>query len=263
MIALVPAYPPAGPAAWGPGEVPVYEGGGSAEPIHAASFDGTNDRLSQPEPMSGPVDGKRATFVFDFKLNGGDGASQYIIAGPRSGGIGYWIERMTNNKLRMLARNLVNQNRVLVDSTATYVAGPSWHRAALSFDTGAGVSHMVVDRVDVKNQITMIDDAIDFTVGADVGGNSQSGSKWFNGCLGNVYVNLGEYIDWGLEANLNKIWDGTTAIPITGDGSGLTGTAPSFLLANPFDSFHLDRSGRDNHFTVIGSLAACADGPLG
>ena len=107
--------------------------------------------------------------------------------------------------------------------------------------------------VDDKNEVTLVDLAIDYTQPAWGIGASSVGGLLFDGVISELYFNTAEYLDFSIEAN-RRLFISADGYPVDLGLSGQkpTGTAPIVYMRSPADNAGLN-SGTGGDFTIYGS----------
>lgn len=224
----------------------------------AADFDGTNDYMSRGADLSGNADGKTGTVSFWFRMDGGNGAAQYLLSNSTDR---FLILRQTNNTLTVAGKDSADAVRMLADTTATFTAGATWNHIAVSWDLAAGpaiqmylngVSHGSVSGADANIDYT----AADWTVGAAGGGNK------FNGCMAEIWFSKTR-ID--LSTGIKKFRSaGGKPVHLGATGALPTGTAPIVYLhlddGEAVANFATNR-GTGGNFTITGTLDTASTSP--
>lgn len=242
-------------------------GGGILQPgdeltsMKAVDYDGTNDYSSRATDLVGNVNGTLGILSAWFRLDGGDGANRFLYRSHTALADSLTMKfDSAANKLVMLFPITGGFNIV---STTAFTASASWRHLLVSWDAGTPA-----------NSKGYLDDASETLVitGTPSGDieytNSDhaicaaliSGTALFNGCLTDLYINLGEFLALDTEANRRKFISAAgKPVFLDVDGSGPTGTAPIIYYRDGIP-FNLGTGGG---FDVSGALEACSDTPLG
>jgi len=142
-----------------------------------------------------------------------------------------------------------------LSNSVTYHILASWNTDAAP---GSRVSNLYVNDVSDKTILTNTGSAFDvgFT-NPEIRLLSQTrtvDTSTINAKIGEVYLNIGEYLDFSVEANRRKFIseDGFPA-PLGETGATPTGTQPIIYQKNIFSSFNVN-SGSGGNFTTVGSF---------
>lgn len=241
-------------------------GGGDAPfPVNAVDFDGTNDYLLRGSALTGAVDSATGIFSVWLRFDGGDGSEQGIWRDNESR---FTIVRQTTNTLRVQLRNSAGTSSLTFDTVGTLTAGGTWKHILASWNTnfsaGNKVTHLYVSDVSDK---TVISDAsgtfnVDYTPSTNVAvGATTAGVSKFNGCMAELYVAIGQFLDFSDSANRRKFISAIgKPVDLGADGSLPTGSAPIVYLNNPAASFGTNK-GTGGDFTITGSLDTASTSP--
>lgn len=236
----------------------------------SADFDHTNDYMTRGAGLTGAADSKLATFVLWFRKDGSNATQQRLfgctttVAGGTNRGFRSSITAA--NKIDVVAENSSGTTILSLITSGTFSAGAAWHCVMCSVDlSDSAKRHLYVDDVSDLVVTTYTNDTIDHTV-ADhsIGANPNNLIK-MDGCLAEVWIGLGQYIDFSIEENRRKFRssDGKP-VNLGTNGAVPTGTAPLVYLS-------LDRSaavagfatnkGTGGNFTISGTLHTGSSSP--
>lgn len=227
--------------------------------IYAVDFDGTTDRLSLTGDLTGNADGYLGTVSFWFKIDGGDGTNRTLLANANSRVLIYMT---TANKLAINMTTTAGTLVVNLATVNTILAGSGWHHCMASWDSENGIGRMYIDGTAVDIISGTNATALDYTNTSGWGVMArQTGTQKWNGCIGQMYVNLAEYVDLSVETNRRLfLTKGHGPVNMGTDGSVPTGTAPIIFLLGDATDFPTNQ-GTGGGFTLTGALADCADSP--
>lgn len=227
-------------------------------PQKAVVFDGSNDYGSRANPYG--ADGKTLTVSFWFKMNGGDGAVQYIYMDTNG-----WVyaQRQADNTLffygwdgAAVAFNLT--------TTGTFTSAMSWTHVIMSLDTANNKKFIYVNGVVDINVATFANLNIDFNGGGNCAhfAHPNTASK-LNADIAEFYL-TNEYLDISIASNLDKFYRSGRPAKLGADGSTPTGTQPWYYYSvgqgDTADSFMTNR-GSLADFALTGSLTIAATSP--
>ncbi len=225
----------------------------------AVDFDGT-DRMARGAGLTGAADAKVGIFSTWVMFQAGDGNAMTFFGAP--GGSGLNIERQATNIFRVVGWIAGSGNVLIMAGSTAVTADSTWHHIAMSWDLGNALGHVSLDGVDdVAGGATLTDQNIDYTTSdAHLMSNSSAG-QIVDAFVSEYYLNLAEYLDITVPANLQKLRlaTGKPADPGS-DGSTVTGSAPTIMHNNPVASWHTNTGGGGG-MTLTGTLAAASSSP--
>ncbi len=228
---------------------------------NAVDFDGANDWLTRGADLSGNADGKKGIFSAWLRLDGGDGANLVIEEGGAQLSRPI-IFRNTADVFQIQHKNTSGVVKLDLKSTTAYIASSTWRHLLASWDMAvAGSGRLYVTDVDDKNEITFVDDTLDYTQTDHAAGGRVNGTLPFNGCLADLYFNMAEYLDFDVVANRRKFIDASLKpVDLGSDGSTPTGTAPIVFFQGATVNWHTNKGGGGG-FTENGALTDCDTSP--
>jgi len=222
-------------------------------------FDGTNDYMTRGADFTGNADAKTGLFSAWLRIDGGDGALQYVLDNDT---LRFFLQRTAANVFRFRASNSAASVILEMLSATTYATSASWLHLAAAWDLAAGTTQMYVNGAsDRAGGPTATNDNIDYT-GADwgVGATAAGGNKFF-GAMAEVYFAPGQFLDLSVAANLAKFrTSGGKPEDLGSDGSTPTGVAPILYLKNAYTTFNTN-SGTGGNLSVTGAFTASATSP--
>ena len=230
--------------------------------INAVDFDGST-HLNRGADLTGSADSKLVTGHFWVKFANAASSNEIIWA---SGGLNlaFVIARNTSEAIGISAKNSGGSTILDVRTSLSSVADTDWNHAVFSFDlSDTGKRHLYLDDVSDLNITTYTNDTIDFTRAEHEIGGIFSGSLLlpFSGCLAQLWLYPGVYIDLSVEANRRKFVGASIGyVDLGSDGSTPTGSAPLVFLDGATASWHTNKGGGGG-FTENGTLTDCADAP--
>lgn len=182
-----------------------------AKRVMAADFDGTNDYMTRGAGLTGAVDSKLVTLVCWFRMDGGDAAAQRFLSSSSTlAGTGdrFRVNRSTLNQINVIASNAAGATILTLASTGTYIAGATWRCLMFSCDLSDVAKRWlyVGDTSDLGTVTTYTNDTIDFTVADWSIGANPDGNVKLNGCLADVHLYPGVYVDFSVQANRRKFF---------------------------------------------------------
>ena len=207
----------------------------------------SGDYYSRAAALDGSADGKVGTISFWFRLDGGDGARQFVFAGSDVNRL--TVERTAADAFIVDLKNGAGTSVGRYLSASTYTASSTVHHFVTSWDLANNVKTLYVDdSEDLGAVLIFVDDTVKWT-----------GTTWviplaglpLNGALAELYV-TNELLDLSVGANRRKLRnaDGTPA-NLGADGSLPTGTPPLIYLSGGKDAFPVNR-GTGGSFVIGG-----------
>jgi hypothetical protein len=234
----------------------------------SADFDGTNDHMSR-SGLSGAVDSKKGLFSCWLRLDGGDGTDMEIMSGFESadGLLYFTMRRQSSNRISVVLGGSLQVTFATL-SPSTFQASATWRHILCSWDCATPLArHLYVNDVnEVGTPSVFTDGTIDYTLSSwAVGSSANAPSLRLNGCLAEVYLAPGEYLDLSLVANRRKFISASgKPVHLGATGSLPTGTAPLIYLhlddAESAASFATNR-GTGGDFSITGSLSTGSSSP--
>jgi len=136
-----------------------------------------------------------------------------------------------------------------------------WHHFLASWNTGTDTFHFYISDVEnLSGARNATDNDIDYT-GSPHDISGVSGTQEWQGCLADVYINYGEFLDFSIVANRRKFIDvNGDPVLLRNDGSGPTGNQPTAYLKNPSGSVTAN-SGAGGDYNTNGGVTACSNNP--
>jgi hypothetical protein len=226
-----------------------------------ATFDGTNDYMLRGAGLSGVVDGKSGILSCWIFIPSTPGAQMAIIF---SANIAVQVTLSTARQVSALVTDGLNGVHIL---NATALTTGAWHHWLGSWDVAVGASHVYVDDVSDKQQVTNFNVTLDYTA-TDWGiGATDTGAQRLNASLAELYFAPNQFFDFSVTANRRKFITETKRPMLIGsDGSTPTGTAPAIyqklVVGEAVANFATNR-GSGGNFTISGTLDAASTSPSG
>ena len=231
----------------------------------AADFDGTNDWMTRGADLTGIEDSKLGTVSIWFRLDGGDSAARRLFScNLTSAAAGFFINRESTNRLRIVGRTSAGTTILDMVTTPTYIAGATWYNLLASWDMAAASHLYVNDAAPALTTNTRTDGTIDYTKGNVGIGARVDGAEKFNGCLAEVFFHT-TYIDLSVEANRRKfITAGLKPVDLGADGSTPLGVQPLVyqrIADGGLAASFATNLGSGGDFTITGTLDVCDSSP--
>lgn len=219
-------------------------------------FDGSADYYIRGADLTGNADGKEGIFSAWVRFDGGDSSTLRIIT---NSGTYFSIYKSTDNKIYLRGEDDGGTKRLEVKSTTQYYASDTaWHHILFSWDLNAGDTHLYIDDVDRKNEITADDAEVDYTRADWTIGAQVNAANKLNGTISKLYFAL-EYLDLSVEANRRKFIDANgLPEPLGNNGETPTGSQP--IIYCPVGD-GTDNKGYGGNFTAEGSPTKVTIGP--
>ena len=214
---------------------------------------GTNNFVTRGADLTNVSDADKISFSFWVKRTGSYGSSNDIIA---TNGAGFRVVFGAGNRLFILAENSSSSPVVNV-STSTGYTDSSWHHVLGSIDTDNGVYSLYIDDSAPGMTGTSVSssETIDVTKGNFVvGAGTAAGGNPLDGQLADVWIDIGAYIDFSLEANRRKFITEFGAPVYLGDnGSQASGSIPEVFLSGAVQGWE-NNKGSGGGFTENNTL---------
>jgi len=221
-------------------------------PPAIGDFDGAADYLSRGSDLTGLADSKTGILSLWMRIDGGDGETRYIL---RNNIHHFYLNLTTGNTFQVMGKDAVPAVKLQLTSTSTYTASASWLHVLVAYDM-ASASHFYIDDIDIKNELALVDAALDLTPAgwtiADIAGGSVSP---FNGAISELYFAPNQYLDFSIETN-RRLFIDESGYPVDLGPSGYkpTGTAPLVYMRTQFNNCGLN-SGTGGDFVIQGAPA--------
>ena len=229
----------------------------------ATDFDGSTANMSKASDLTGNSDSSQGAFNSWFRIDGGDGTTRDI---KRSSANGCNISLNSANKFTFDLFDTTGAKFLQFTSSAI-VASSSWVNVQAAWDTnftnGNRLSHLYIDGV---SDITISGEAgnafnVNYTDTTHGLFHDTATNNRFNGCVSELYINYGTYIDLSVAGNraLFRRSSGKPAnLGLT--GAAPTGTSPIMYFRDPASTFGVN-SGTGGDFTVTGVLTTASTSP--
>jgi hypothetical protein len=242
--------------------LPVQRGSGGSGGYTTSGrdYDGTNDYATRGADLTGIADGQAGIVSLWFRLDGGDGIQQLLLANAATAGSStFFVTRTAANVIQIGGRNTALTLILSNVSTGTYVAGASWVHLLASWDLAAGIGQLYINGADDKNgagtqTLATIDYTMaDFSVGAGIAGTNK-----LNGCLSEVFFHT-QYLDISNASN-RQLFRSAAGKPVSLGPTGALplGVQPLLYAPNGDPSTN---AGSGGNFTVTGALDAASTSP--
>lgn len=236
--------------------------GGAPPPpfvVNPVDFDAITDRLNRASDFSGNADSKVGICSVWFRLDGGVGSQLELV---NNSGTRFIIRKNPSDKMRVNLENSAGTDILEMPTVTTFGVSATWFNLLASWDLSVPTADMYInDAQDRTFGVGPIDDTIDWTRSSWQIGSSPGGTRLWNGCLAEIYLNTAEFLDFSVVANRRKfITAGISPVDLGSDGSTPTGTAPIMYLRNPAATFEVNE-GTGGDFVVTGTLTACSSSP--
>lgn len=240
-------------------------GGGGPYPVNAVNFDGTNDMLSRGAAFTGQVSHAAMIGSFWF-LPATDAVRTYLGECNQTDSARHpWeVSRQASNKLRVIVRNAANNVRVHWDGDDALLVAGGWNHLLFGINLiGSPVAKFYVNDVAQTAPVTgPITDSIAWgdVIQGRIGAKTTGGDKW-DGDMAEVYINNGEYLDFGVTANRRKFID-ADGFPVDLGAGGITptGTAAIIMHSGATVDWHTNK-GSGGGMTESGALTDAATSP--
>lgn len=234
---------------------------------NAVDYNGSTDYLSRSSAFVGGANNSQGIFSSWFRLDGGDGTSLFFFgADVGAGANSTLIRRNSSNGISIALQNAGPTAIFQFATAASYITSATWHHLLISWDTGFGsgsrFSNLYIDNV--SDNILGTDTGSSFTNNFSTETNlnvaADGGSSLFNGCLAEVYLASGQYLDFSILSNRQKFILNGKPVSLGSTGSTPTGIAPTIYLPNMAATIGTN-AGTGGDFTINGSPANASTSP--
>ncbi|NQU58994.1 MAG: hypothetical protein HQ513_17320 [Rhodospirillales bacterium] len=149
----------------------------------------------------------------------------------------------------------VSINSLRVKGTQAFPHPSGLHHVMFSWDSLNTVSHLYVDgAAETKSVETLPNYTHNWTTGNSYVGAYHDGTTNYIGDMGDLYINLEEYMDLSVLANREKFIKDSLPVDLGSDGSGPTGNAPIMLFSGDMTAWHTNK-GTGGGFTKTGTVS--------
>lgn len=235
-----------------------------------ADFDGVNDWMTRGAGLTGAADSKLLTFAAWVRADA-VGTNRRIFSATNTLGGGVGAERCAVNHDTASTFKVVGYNAagsvILNVGTGGYGSAGVWLGLIGSFDLAdTAKRHLYVNDIsDLSVVTTYTNDTMDFTLADWAIGAVPDGTAKWDGCLAEIWVAPGQYIDLSVADNRRKFIDGRGKPANLGpDGSWPTGTAPLIyhrIRPGETVSNFATNNGTGGNFSITGALSSASDSP--
>jgi len=134
--------------------------------VNAVEFDGTNDWLERDADLTGNANGKKGIISVWFKMGAGtDGADHMFYEAIVGSDLNFQFFRDSGNKFSMIGKGTSNIIRLDLETSGTYTVSSGWTHFLASWDLAvAGSGRLYMDDVDDKNEVTYLNNNLDYTI---------------------------------------------------------------------------------------------------
>ena len=203
----------------------------------AVGFDGAT-QVDRASDFTGLVDGRQGTLSVWFRMDGGDGTNQVILANGDNITRRFQLRRLAANTVELEAFDSGGTSRLTITSTGTITADGNLHHALLSWDLDGVADDQLLILDGVRDDTPVFAAAdIDYTTAEwSIGGYSNATAD-LNGTVGEVWFDPTANIDFKLAANvaLFRTTAGKAAL-LGANGELVNGTSPILYWPGDFTS---------------------------
>jgi hypothetical protein len=241
-------------------------GAQTASHVIAATDFETADWLTLAEMTGAPTTSK-GIVSFWYK-NGASSGDIQTFFGTQNGG--FTIQRGSDNKLFFEVLSTSTSFTFNMTTSSTYTSN-AWRHVLISWDTNFSAGNKL-GSIYVNGSLQTVattDSVAAFSTNFDADStwkrwnvaNNNAGTEPIKSCFCEPYVNLGQWLDFSVEANLRKFYKSTGKPADLGlTGSVPTLTQPQIYLPNGYATINTN-AGSGGNLTVNGTLSACATTP--
>lgn len=238
--------------------------GGGSYTANAVDLAGSGCWMERDADLNGSLDTKLCSWSLWYKPDVITGTqSIYNNTGDR-GDLG---KQTTTDLFRARFYTAAAVSSVQFDQNSTNfgaLTAGNWYNILGAFDTSnTNNAHLYINNTECLTKTTFIVDAIiEFTVADHAIGAAVGGGFDVNGCLAEIWIAPGQYIDFSVLSNRQKFINGGVPVDLGATGNTPTGTAPLIYFKNAAASFTTN-SGTGGDFVKKGAtaFADCSNHP--
>jgi hypothetical protein len=227
----------------------------SAFSAEGVDFDGTNDYLTRGADLTSNADGKLGLFSCWFWFD--DTGVDRAIWGSSGANI-FIFRNDADNKIYINIEDTGGTVRLNVRNATGLTSTGAWHHIAASWSmASAGSGRIFINGATDYTESTYTDATLNYTNAEHaIGSDAAASTKW-DGRIGELYLNLAEYLDLASGSNVEKfILDGAP-VDLGADGSTPTGSQPIVYLSRrtgDAETAFATNRGFGGNFTINGTL---------
>lgn len=216
---------------------PTFVAQRNAAPAGFVAVSGlVNDNTQRGAGLTGAADSKTGIVSFWYKASGNDENERTLFIGNYpaggDGGIGIHIYRYIDQAIFIDLYNSAGTRIMGIQTPASwggFFAG-EWRHLVCSWNLATTTCDLYLDGVPGEAAFEMNDDTIDYTQTDWWFGAKGDATDATDACIGEFYVNFGEFLDLTDSANREKFYDSGEAIDLGADGSTPTGNSPEIYF---------------------------------
>lgn len=226
----------------------------------SAKFDGTTYQ-TRGTGLTGLADSKKGIIAAQIQLNGSNTA-QYFLT---DNNVRFEFKRTSGGFLQITGTDSGPSTRLNVSNNTplSSASGVIQFLASWDLDVPGSGSVYINDALDYSEGIYSSAANLDLAArtnwftGADASGNNK-----LVACVGDMYVEFGQYLDFSVTGNRRKFFDAAGALVYKGvDGSVPTGVVPTiYFHLDPSEAaanFAINRGSGGNFSVTAGTLLIC------
>ncbi len=238
----------------------ILSSAGSSSIVNAVNFDGSNDYLSRGADLTGAADSKIWSGSVWIKKNTTSDIT-YIYAGDDRCGV--FINGDESITLR--GKDSAGTEILFGFTSPSVVTVGQWAHIAWMVDlTDTNKRGIFVDgSLASTTWLAYTNDTMDFTRPEHIIGASRTGATKSAFDCAELWISLGEYVDFSSASILAKFRNAITGKPVFSlgaDGSLPTGTAPILYFNGGTSAWHTNK-GTGGGFTENGTLTTATTSP--
>jgi hypothetical protein len=200
------------------------------------------------------------TFVLSIWFNPSDANTRDIV------NLGLWpiffVEKKGAGTVHITAATTAGATVLDATSSLTWTQG-AWNHLLISVDLSNTSKRWIYLNGTQDGSVTWTTYSsatnIGWTYSAGANGiaNNALGGSIYGGCLSEIYLNAGQYLDFSASTNRDKFVSGGHPVSLGSDGSTPTGTQPQIYMKDPAATAG-NNSGSMGDFTINGGpLSSC------
>jgi hypothetical protein len=220
-------------------------------------FDGSNDFMLRGAALSGVSDGKMGIVSFWVIFDGLGATTRYIFSAATTARL--LIRWFASTALEVSCQTTAGAQTLVLRASTTLATATPYH-VCFSWNLNtAGTGRVYVNNASAKTEVTYNNNNIDYTdTNYAIGAGNASGIQKLDGRLGELYINLAEYLDLDTTSNLRKfISAGGAPVDLGSGGATPTGNAPAVYCSSRDSGTPSDfanNRGNGGNFSITGAL---------
>ena len=230
-------------------------------PIHTWDFPNTA-ALVRATALSGySTESKLGILSFWFRSDAASATRQFFVSSGTGTSTVFNFSLRSDGRAEALLFNSAFTQIGQADSGANvYENDSNWHHYLCSWDLGNNAIHLLIDGADVVATSSVTDDSVgtSSSVQTTIGSRSnEDPNSTFEGQMGQVYLNLSEYLDFSVAANVLLFISAVGGIPVYLGATGTTptGNQPIILVQNTVPAITANDGSGGNFSSITGVIS--------